>query len=112
LIVIATLIGGYFVSDWTYQRANPQRIASFLYVETLPKSVHNMRCDSTAITDISIKCEFNFDPADLPQLLKGSSGPGLASSVGRTVYNYSEPSPKNDFPSSSSLSCSDHPTQV
>ena len=76
LIIVGVLVGGYLLSDWTYQRANSQRIASFLNIAARPNSVRNMSCDATAIADIVIECEFDFDPADLTHLVQAAPGAG------------------------------------
>jgi len=82
LLALLILVSILFLT-WFIYTEDKRIIQTTLKLETLPKSIKNIKCQSLGLTDVSTTCRFNIDPLDFDHLLtswnfKAEKGAGSA----------------------------------
>ena len=53
----------------TDDRKDPARVAFIMNIKELPRSVRDIECSATAVTDLIVTCAFRIDPDDFQSLV-------------------------------------------
>jgi hypothetical protein len=68
-LTILVLGGAAALAGWNWSNRN--HLTTMLNIDSLPRSVRNIDCDSYGFTDVLERCSFDVDSADFPDLLAG-----------------------------------------